>query len=100
MVPKEWVLPIIFTCYGIVCAVSAVQPWLRRTRSFWVSLAIAGIVQLFVGHIINARLAPQSRGELKGSAFLAILAGYAVAIPLFLLLQSTKPKSAPESKSP
>jgi len=87
IVSQKWLLPIIFAAYGFVCAVSAVQPWLRQTRSFWVSLAVACVVQLVVGHFINVRLAPESRNELRGAAFLAILAGYAVASPLFLLLQ-------------
>jgi hypothetical protein len=99
VVPEEWVLPIIFASYGAVIAISAVQPWLRQTRSFWFSLPVAFIVQLFVGHIITVRLAPQSRGELKGAAFLAILAGYGVGVPLFLLLQKAKPREYPESGS-
>src|SRR5438309_10465492 len=77
VVSEEWLLPMIFAAYGFVCAVSAVQPWLRQTRSFWLSLPVGCIVQLVVGHVINVRLAPQSRHELWGAAFLAIFAGYA-----------------------
>jgi hypothetical protein len=99
LVPEEWLLPIVDSSLGTVIAISAVQPWLRQTTSFWLSLPLSCIVQLFVGHIITVRLAPQSRGELKGAAFLAILAGYAVGIPLFLLLQKAKPKEDPKSGS-
>jgi hypothetical protein len=100
IVSQEWLLPIMFASYGIVCAVSAVQPWLRQKTRFWLSLAVASGVQLVVGHVINVRLAPYSRSELKGAAFLAILAGYAVGVPLFLVLQKAKPSETPESKSP
>jgi hypothetical protein len=99
VVPEEWLLPIVDASLGAVIAISAVQPWLRQTTSFWLSLPLSCIVQLLVGHIITVRLAPQSRGELKGAAFLAILAGYAVGVPLFLLLQNAKPKEYPESGS-
>lgn len=99
IVSEEWLLSIIFASYGVVSAISAVQPWLRQTTSFWLSVAIGCIIQLLVGHLITVRLAPQSRGELKGAAFLAILAGYAVGVPLFLLLEKAKPKQNPESKS-
>jgi hypothetical protein len=99
IVSEEWLLSIIFASYGIVSAISAVQPWLRQTTSFWLSVAIGCTIELLVGHLITLRLAPQSRGELKGAAFLAILAGYAVGVPLFLLLEKAKPKQNPESKS-
>ncbi len=99
LVPEEWLLPILTASLGAVIAISAVQPWLRQTTNFWLSLSLSCIVQLLVGHIITVRLAPQSRGELKGAAFLAILAGYAVGVPLFLLLQKAKPKQDPELKS-
>ena len=99
LVPEEWLLPIVDSSLGTVIAISAVQPWLRQTTSFWLSLPLSCIVQLLVGHIITVRLAPQSRGELKGTAFLAILAGYAVGVPLFLLLQKVKPKEDTESGS-
>jgi hypothetical protein len=100
IVPEEWLLAILNASLGAVIAISAVQPWLRQATSFWLSLSISCIVQLLVGHVITVSLAPHSRGELKGAAFLAILVGYAVGIPLFLLLQRVMPKETPESKSP
>lgn len=93
IVPKEWVLPLIFAAYGFVCAVSAVQPWIRHKRSFWLSLPVGCIVPLVVGHVINVRIGTQSRSELRGAAFLTILAGYAVVIPLFWLLQKGEQKN-------
>jgi hypothetical protein len=87
LVPKEWYFPILGACIGGVVGVSAVQPWLRQTVSFWISLAVSCIVQLIVGYWIAAHLAPQTRGELKGAAVLAIVPGYAVGILLFLFLQ-------------
>jgi hypothetical protein len=56
-------------------------------------------VQLLVGHLINVSQAPQSRNELRGAAFLAIFAGYAVEAPIFLLLEKLKPKEDLQSKS-
>jgi hypothetical protein len=87
LVPKEWYFPILGVCMGGIIAVSAVQPWLRQKVSFWVSLVASCTVQLLVGYWISVHLAPQSRGEVKGAGFLAIISGYAVGIPLFLLLQ-------------
>lgn len=87
IVPQAWLVPLMFASYGFVIAISAVQPWLRQTRSFWLSLPVVFVVDLLAGHQINVHLAPQSRNELKGAAFLAILAGYTVGVPVFLLLQ-------------
>jgi hypothetical protein len=87
IVSQAWLLPLMFASFGVVSAISGVQPWLRQTRSFWLSLPVVFIVDLLVGHRINVHFAPQSRNELRGAAFLAILAGYAIGVPLFLLLQ-------------
>src|SRR5579875_2688579 len=75
ILPQGWVLPLIFAFYGVVLPISAVQPWLRQTRSFWLSLPVVFVVDLLVGHRIDVHLAPQSRGELKGTAFLELLTG-------------------------
>ena len=99
LVPKEWYFPILGVCMGAVIAVSAVQPWLRQTVSFWISLVASCTVQLFVGYWISAHLAPQSRGESKGAAFLAIVSGYAVGIPLFRLLQKLEPSQESRLRS-
>lgn len=73
-----------FRVLWLVLAVSGVQPWL-------LSLPIVFVMDLLVGHRIKVGLAPQSRNELRGAAFLAILAGYAVGVPVFLLLKKTMP---------
>jgi len=100
IVSEEWLLPIIWASYGVVSAISTVQPWLRQTRSFGLSLPVAFVVQLLVGHIIVVSQAPRSRNELKGAAFLAIFAGYAVGVPVFFLLQKAEPKENSRSGSP
>lgn len=92
VVPEEWDFPIMTVCMGAFFAVVMVQPWLRRTVSFWFSLVISCAVQVFVAHWINVRHALSSRGELKGAGFLAMLAGYSVGAVLFLLMQRLKPK--------
>lgn len=99
LAPEEWGFPILAICMGAVIAVSAVQPWLRQTLSFWFSLVISCTVQLLVGCWISVHLAPDSRNELKGAAFLTILPGYAVGAALFLLLQKLKPKKDLQLKS-
>lgn len=91
-VREEWVFPILAVWMGAVLGVSAVQPWLRRTRSFWLSLVVSCAVQLFAGHWISMHSAPRSRNELKGAGFLAIFAGYLVGALLFLVLQKLKPQ--------
>jgi hypothetical protein len=100
LVPEEWDFPILAVCMGAVIAVSAVQPWLRHTVSFWVSLVVSCTVQLLVGYSISLHLAPKSRGELKGAAVLAIVPGYAVGTLLFLLLQKLELREDPRLKSP
>jgi hypothetical protein len=59
-------LPILAACMGAVIAISAVQPWLRQTVSFWLSIVISCTVQLFVGHWISVHQAPHSRGAKRG----------------------------------
>jgi hypothetical protein len=100
LVPGEWDFPILTVCMGAVIAVSAVQPWLRQTASFWISLVVSSTVQLCVGYWISVHLAPQTRGELKGAAVLAIVPGYAVGTVLFLLLQKLGSREGPRLESP
>jgi len=100
LVPEVWEFPILTVYMGAVIAVSVVQPWLRQTASFWISLAVSCAVQLLVGCWISVHLAPQTRGELKGAAVLPILPGYAVGTVLFLLLQKLEPREGPRSTSP
>jgi hypothetical protein len=92
LVPEEWDFPILAVCMGVLIAVSVVQPWLRQTVSFWISLVASCTMQLLVCYWISVHLAPQTRGELKGAAVLSIIPGYAVGIVLFLLLQKLERK--------
>jgi hypothetical protein len=87
VVPGVWDLPVLAASMGAVIAVAAVQPWLKRTASFWLSLVVSGAVQLFVGRWISMHQSLHSRNALKGGVFLAILAGYAVGVVLFLLVR-------------
>jgi hypothetical protein len=92
LVPELWDFPILVVCMGAVAVVSWVQPWLRKMVSFRVSLVVSCVVQLLIGYWISEHLAPQSSGELKGGAVLAIVPGYAIGTALFLLLQKAELK--------
>jgi hypothetical protein len=59
LVPGECDFPILAVCMGVVLAVSTVQPWLRQTGSFWISLGVSSAVQLLVGYWISVHLAPK-----------------------------------------
>ena len=86
-----WSEPILVVYTGSLLACLAVQPWVRRTASFWFSLAIACIPQFMVTHWLTVYHPAQSRGEGKGEWFLSILSGYVVGGTVFLLLQKLKP---------
>jgi hypothetical protein len=98
-IPEDWALPILFACMGVVIAISVVQPWLRKTVSFWLSLVISCAVQLLVGHWISMHPVPHLRRGLEGAGILAIPLGYAVGAVLFVLLQKLRPKEDPQLKS-
>ncbi len=98
-IPKDWTDPIFFACMGTVLPVSAGQPWLMKTVSFWPSLVISCAVQLLVGHWIVMHSEPYVRNGIKGAGILAIPAGYAVGLVLYMLLQSLKSKEDPQLKS-
>jgi len=100
LVPDGWEYPILDACGGSGMAVLAVQPWLRRTIRFWISLVVSFVLQLLVGYWINVHEAPHSRNGLKGAAFLAILAGYAVGAILFLLMQQLGHQSLHSQECP
>lgn len=96
LVPEEWFFPILSVCMGALIAVALVQPWLRKTSSFWISLFVSCAVQLMVGYWFSVRFAPQTRSELKGAGFLTILPGYLVGALLFLLLQKLDQGKGPQ----
>jgi hypothetical protein len=89
-IPEGWAIPIFFACMGTAIPVSAGQPWLMKTVSFWPSLVISCIVQLLVGRWISMHTAPYLKSGLEGAGILAIPAGYAVGAVLFVLLQKLK----------
>lgn len=93
---KEWTLPILSVYLGILMACLAVQSWVRKTLSFWLSLAIACIPQFVVAHWLAVYHPANSLAEVKGSGFLSMIAGWIVGSIVFLLLQKLQPKhSAP-----
>jgi hypothetical protein len=87
LVPKEWEFPMLAVFMGAAIVITVVQPWLRHTASFWISLVVSCTVQVLVGYWLTMHLAPQTRSELKGAAVLAIVPGYAVGILSYFLLQ-------------
>jgi hypothetical protein len=98
LIPERWVIPVLTACIGLTIGISIVQPWLRRTLSFWLSLAVACTVQLFVGYWIDVRAALLRGSSAKGAGFLSLFVGYAVGVPLFLLLQKLKPSQEPQDR--
>ena len=90
LVPEEWSFSIFVIYMGAILACLAVQPWVRRTLSFWLSLAISCVPQFMVSHWLSVYHLAHSRGDVKGSAFLSILAGYILGGALFVLLQKLK----------
>jgi hypothetical protein len=87
----EWSEPILVVYTGVLLACLAVQPWVRRTLSFWLSLTIACVPQFVVSQWLSVYHPANSRGTAKGTWFLSILSGYVVGSTVFLLLQKLKP---------
>jgi hypothetical protein len=90
-VPDEWVWPIIAVYLGTLIACLAVQPWVRRTLSFWFSLAVSCVAQFFVAHWLAVYHPTRSGSGLKGAGILSMLSGYLLGGALFRLLQWLKP---------
>ena len=88
---EEWVYPLIVVYLGALLATLSVQTWVRRTLGFWISLVVSFVPQFFVARWLAIYHPAHSGGGEKGSAILSLLAGYAVGVPLFLLLQMLKP---------
>ena len=86
----EWSEPILVVYTGCLLACLAVQPWVRRTLSFWLSLTIACVPQFVVSHWLTVYHPAGSRGESRGTWLLSILSGYMVGGAVFLLLQKLK----------
>jgi hypothetical protein len=86
-----WLGPILVVYFGTSLACLAVQTWVRRTVSFWISLAIACLPQFEVNHWLTVYHPAHLKGDTKGAWFLSILSGYVVGCAVFLLLQKLKP---------
>jgi hypothetical protein len=87
----EWEWPLVVVYLGALIACLAVQPWVRRTLSFWFSLAISFVPQFVVAHWLAVYHPTHSNSGLKGSGVLSMLAGYALGGSVFVLLQKLKP---------
>jgi lysylphosphatidylglycerol synthetase-like protein (DUF2156 family) len=96
-VQDEWMRPLIVVYLGALLAILSVQSWVRRTLSFWISLVVSFVPQFFVARWLAVYHPDHSRSGEKGSAMLSLLAGYAVAVPLFLLLQKLKPSQGAQA---
>jgi hypothetical protein len=86
-VPDEWSWPLFVVYVAALVACLAVQPWVRRTLTFWISLLISFVVQLCVAHWLAVYHPAYSRGQFRGSAFLSTAAGYVFGCVVFLLIQ-------------
>jgi len=88
----EWSEPLFFVYMEVLIACLAVQPWVRRTPSFWFSLAISCVYQFVIGHWLSV----------YHPAFvpLSLLAGYAFCAAVFVLLQKLKPEADGSSNKP
>jgi hypothetical protein len=93
----EWSEPILVVYMGALLAFLSVQPWVRRTLNFWISLTITCVPQLVVSHWLTVYHPAHSRGGGKGIWFLSILSGYVVGGPLFLLLRKLNPYQEAET---
>jgi len=91
-VPDVWAWPLLVVYLGGLIACLAVQPWVRRTLSFWFSLVVSFVPQFLIAHWLAVYHPTRSNSGAKGSAFLSILPGYLLGGVLFLLLQKLKPK--------
>jgi len=88
--PNQWLWPAVVVYLGSLIACLIVQPWVRRTVSFWFSLAISFVPQVLVARWLAVH--DPVHGESKGSGVLSMLAGYVLGASIFLLLQKLKPR--------
>jgi O-antigen ligase len=99
LIPEPWVIPVLTACIGLAIGISIVQPWLRRTLSFWLALAVTCAVQLFVAYWIDVRAVLLRGSNAKGAGLLSLFVGFAVGVPLFYLLQKLKPSQEHQDRS-
>jgi hypothetical protein len=94
-VPSEWWWPLVVVYTSALLACLAVQPWVRRTLSFWLCLAISFVPQFLIAHWLAVYHPSRSGSGEKGAAFLSMFAGYLLGGVLFLLLQKLNPRKDP-----
>jgi hypothetical protein len=97
-VPEEWSFPLFVVYLGALMACLVVQPWVRRTPSFWFSLAISCVPEFVISRWLNVYHPAHSLGETKGSAFLSLLVGYFLGGSVFVLIQKIKPRQATKAE--
>lgn len=88
----EWSWPLFVVGLGALLACLSVQPWVRRTLSFWLSLVVSFVPQFFVARWLAVYHPSRYHSGEKGAGFLSIFAGYLLGGALFLLLQRLKPQ--------
>jgi hypothetical protein len=88
----EWSFPSFVVYISALIACLAVQPWVRRTTSFWFCLVISFVPQFVVARWLSVYHPSHSLSGTKGSAFLSMFAGYSLGGALFLLIQKLKPR--------
>ncbi len=86
-----WLETILVVYFGTFLMCLAVQPWVRRTVSFWASLVISCLVQFMVNHWLTVHHLAGFTEHGNGLWFLSILSGYVVGGAVFLLLQKLRP---------
>ncbi|MDR3764048.1 MAG: hypothetical protein P4M01_08145 [Acidobacteriota bacterium] len=96
-VPDVWWLPTLASLFGLAWALLYLQPWVKKTISFWFCIAISCAIQFISIHWLDVHYPALSNASGKGQFFLGILAGWAVGGALFLILQRFKPKQETES---
>jgi hypothetical protein len=90
-----WLQPGLVVYLGCLMACLGVQPWVRGTVSFWVSLAISSTLQFMVARWLIVYHPAHSRQGDKGLWFLSTFSGYVVGGAVFLLLQELKRRQTP-----
>jgi hypothetical protein len=98
-VPDELSWPLFVVYLSALIACLAVRPWVRRTVSFWLCLAISFVPQFLVARWLAIYHPTDSSSGEKGSAFLSMFAGYLLGGALFLLIQKLKPAQETDSTS-
>lgn len=100
-VSNIWLWPSVVVYFGAFIAISAVQPWVKGTVSFWVCLAISSVTEFLLSYWLEVHYPSSSNSGAKGTMFLGLLVGYSAGGALFALIQRLKPAhdALPDSES-